>query len=123
MAKPEWGTKRLCPSCGTRFYDMKRSPVDCPSCEAIVPTETVVRTRKSAPAAAKPAPASTEAEKPKVTDAEEEIVAEVDADVEADVDEDNDDDESLIEDTSDLAEDEEVSEIAEHMETDDNSDT
>ncbi|MBA4050305.1 MAG: TIGR02300 family protein, partial [Erythrobacter sp.] len=22
MAKPEWGTKRTCPKCGTRFYDL-----------------------------------------------------------------------------------------------------
>ncbi|HVG81046.1 MAG TPA: FYDLN acid domain-containing protein, partial [Methylomirabilota bacterium] len=26
MAKPEWGTKRICHSCGTRFYDLLRDP-------------------------------------------------------------------------------------------------
>nr|WP_202899649.1 FYDLN acid domain-containing protein [Kordiimonas gwangyangensis] len=25
MAKPEWGTKRTCPKCGTRFYDLART--------------------------------------------------------------------------------------------------
>ena len=32
MAKPEWGSKRICPSCGTRYYDMMRDPVVCPKC-------------------------------------------------------------------------------------------
>ena len=28
MVKPEWGTKRACPKCGTRFYDLtKDEPV------------------------------------------------------------------------------------------------
>ncbi|NBP73957.1 MAG: TIGR02300 family protein, partial [Alphaproteobacteria bacterium] len=34
MAKPEWGLKRTCLGCGTRFYDMKKDPIVCPSCEA-----------------------------------------------------------------------------------------
>jgi uncharacterized protein (TIGR02300 family) len=30
MVKPEWGTKRACPKCGTRFYDLgKDEPVTC----------------------------------------------------------------------------------------------
>ncbi len=32
MAKPEWGTKRECPKCKTRFYDLGRDPVTCPDC-------------------------------------------------------------------------------------------
>ncbi len=32
MAKAEWGTKRLCQSCGTKFYDFRRSPALCPKC-------------------------------------------------------------------------------------------
>ena len=34
MAKPEWGTKRICQSCGARFYDFGRSPITCPACGA-----------------------------------------------------------------------------------------
>ncbi|MBT4018829.1 MAG: TIGR02300 family protein [Alphaproteobacteria bacterium] len=34
MAKPEWGTKRECAECATRFYDLNREPILCPSCEA-----------------------------------------------------------------------------------------
>ena len=30
MVKPEWGTKRTCPKCATRFYDLgKDDPVTC----------------------------------------------------------------------------------------------
>ncbi|MBM3605465.1 MAG: TIGR02300 family protein [Alphaproteobacteria bacterium] len=32
MPKEEWGTKRLCPHCATRFYDLKTDPMTCPAC-------------------------------------------------------------------------------------------
>ena len=32
MPKEEWGTKRLCPHCGTRFYDLQKDPMTCPAC-------------------------------------------------------------------------------------------
>ena len=34
MAKEEWGTKRVCPKCTVRFYDLKNDPMKCPICEA-----------------------------------------------------------------------------------------
>ena len=30
MAKEEWGTKRVCPETGKRFYDLKNNPVVSP---------------------------------------------------------------------------------------------
>ena len=30
MPKDEWGTKRLCPTTGKRFYDMNRTPIVSP---------------------------------------------------------------------------------------------
>ena len=33
MVKPEWGTKRTCPKCSTRFYDLgNEEPVNCIEC-------------------------------------------------------------------------------------------
>lgn len=32
MPKEEWGTKRLCPHCATRFYDLNNDPMTCPAC-------------------------------------------------------------------------------------------
>ncbi len=39
MAKPELGTKRVCVSCGARFYDLVRQPAVCPKCSSEQPPE------------------------------------------------------------------------------------
>jgi uncharacterized protein (TIGR02300 family) len=39
MAKPELGTKRVCVSCGARFYDLGRAPAVCPKCSTEQPAE------------------------------------------------------------------------------------
>ena len=39
MAKPELGTKRVCVSCGARFYDLTRAPAVCPKCGTEQPPE------------------------------------------------------------------------------------
>ena len=39
MAKPELGTKRVCVACGTRFYDLTKSPAMCPKCGTEQPVE------------------------------------------------------------------------------------
>jgi uncharacterized protein (TIGR02300 family) len=46
MAKPEWGIKRICPSCGTKYYDFKNSPIICPSCGAEFDPDLYLRSRK-----------------------------------------------------------------------------
>jgi uncharacterized protein (TIGR02300 family) len=43
VTKPELGTKRLCASCGARFYDLNKSTITCPKCGTpfeVVPTTT-----------------------------------------------------------------------------------
>jgi uncharacterized protein (TIGR02300 family) len=47
LAKPEWGLKRLCPNCGTRYYDMRHDPIVCPKCGSAFDAEAVVKTRRS----------------------------------------------------------------------------
>jgi len=32
VAKPELGTKRECPECAVKYYDLGRSPCACPKC-------------------------------------------------------------------------------------------
>ena len=39
MAKPELGTKRVCVSCGTKFYDLLKVPAVCPKCATEQPAE------------------------------------------------------------------------------------
>ena len=46
MAKPEWGTKRICQACGKKFYDLKNSPIICPSCGVEFDPNDFSRTKK-----------------------------------------------------------------------------
>ncbi len=46
MVKAKLGTKRVCLSCGKRFYDMRRSPIVCPGCESPLEIKTSTRTRR-----------------------------------------------------------------------------
>ncbi len=39
MNKEKWGIKRICLSCGTRFYDLNKSPIICPSCGEVFDPE------------------------------------------------------------------------------------
>ncbi len=50
MAKPEWGTKRSCPKCGTRFYDLgKEDPVTCIECGEEWYPEPVLKSKQPIP--------------------------------------------------------------------------
>lgn len=89
MAKPELGVKRLCPSCGTKYYDLNRNPIICPKCGTTFDVAQVaVRPEK----AAKVAPVE-EIETEEVV-ADVEIVSLEEADAEASGGETVDDDES-----------------------------
>src|ERR1044071_9730045 len=50
LAKPEWGSKRICPSCGTRYYDLLRDPVICPKCATPFDADAFLRSRRARPA-------------------------------------------------------------------------
>ena len=52
MTKAELGTKRTCPNCGTRYYDLNRSPIICPRCGTQF--ELAAVTARARPAPAKP---------------------------------------------------------------------
>ncbi len=47
--KTEFGTKRLCARCGTRFYDLLRTPITCPKCETAFQPQNVPPRFKTAP--------------------------------------------------------------------------
>src|SRR6476620_2573358 len=47
MVKPEWGTKRTCPKCSTRFYDLgKDDPVHCIECGTDFVPEPVLKSKQ-----------------------------------------------------------------------------
>jgi len=50
MVKPEWGTKRTCPKCATRFYDLgKDEPVTCIECGTAWMPEPVLKSKQPLP--------------------------------------------------------------------------
>ena len=50
MVKPEWGTKRTCPKCGLRFYDLgKDEPVNCIDCGNEWYPEPVLKSKQPIP--------------------------------------------------------------------------
>lgn len=57
MAEPEWGQKRNCPTCQTRFYDLMNNPTTCPACGSEFPLEALSE-RKSSASRARPKPAA-----------------------------------------------------------------
>ena len=63
MANPKWGTKRICQNCGTKFYDLKKTPIICPSCQTQFDPEALLKSRRPR-AAAKPDPKPKAAAKP-----------------------------------------------------------
>ena len=94
MAKPELGTKRLCGSCGAKFYDLSKDPIVCPKCdtvfEIVVPVArgraaeaAALAAAGAAAAAAAAAAKSKEAEVEVAETADVELVSLEDADAEA----------------------------------------
>ena len=50
MVKPEWGTKRTCPKCSTRFYDLGNdNPVHCIECATEWVPEPVLKSKQPLP--------------------------------------------------------------------------
>ncbi len=79
MAKPEWGTKRNCPKCGTRFYDLTvDDPVVCIECGNQWYPEPVLKSKQPIP--------YEQLQKEKVVETEDADLAEDDLDIDEDGD-------------------------------------
>jgi uncharacterized protein (TIGR02300 family) len=115
VVKPEWGTKRICPSCGCKFYDMQHTPCVCPKCETkFDPAQTLRGSKKAAAAAAAAEKAKNAKAKAAVAPVAEEME---DAILEGEeVEEEGDE---ILEDASDLGEDDDdMAEVMEHLDED-----
>ena len=94
MVKPEWGTKRTCPKCSTRFYDLgKDDPVHCIECGTDFVSEPVLKSKQplafeAAPVVAKEPAADSELEAEDLAVDED---AEISADEEVDLETGDDD--------------------------------
>ena len=46
LVKADLGTKRGCPSCGARFYDLSKRPIECPKCGFSFEPEALYKQRR-----------------------------------------------------------------------------
>jgi uncharacterized protein (TIGR02300 family) len=116
VAKPDWGSKRICPSCGARYYDLMKplGEIACPKCGTQFDPEAFLKTRRARVAAPPEkeveavVPAEPEVEVEDAEAAEEEPAAEGASEEE---------EQELIEDASELGEDEDdMAEVIENVE-------
>ena len=81
MVNPEWGTKRTCPKCATRFYDLgKDDPVHCINCGVAWQPEPVLKSKQPLPF--EQAKVEVEVEKEDADLAAEDLAIDVDEDAE-----------------------------------------
>lgn len=132
MAKAEWGTKRVCLSCGARFYDLGRSPINCPACSATFDVETATRARRARPMPREEVeeePVAAVADSDEMTDeavadeVEEDTDTEEETVIEEPAEEEDEDEGHLIEDTGDLGDDDDdVSDVIDEEDLDEDPD-
>ena len=46
LVKADLGTKRICPSCSARFYDLQKRPIECPKCAFSFEPEALYKQRR-----------------------------------------------------------------------------
>lgn len=134
MAKPEWGTKRTCFSCGARFYDLRRETIVCPICSTVFDPSRQPRPKRSGSTVREEraaAPETASAKLVAVGGADDDGVGDEDDDSDGDdiekagdsddddVDDISSEDEEVIEDASELGEDDDdIGEVMEHVDDD-----
>jgi len=101
VVSDELGTKRTCPSCAARFYDLNKDPITCPKCDQAFVAEQLLPSKADLPTRAKPADKPVEKEEVKKDEGELEenpvVVSLQDLD-EDDTDDDADDEAAAIKD-------------------------
>ncbi len=101
MPKEEWGTKRICPTTGKRFYDLNADPIVSPYTGEIVTLDLSKNRTMIADAE------DAQTKKMKVSDDDDDLILDdEDDDVELDddlLDEDDDDDNVSFDDLGDVA--------------------
>lgn len=102
MPKEEWGTKRLCPTTGKRFYDLNKDPIVSPYTGDVVNLDTGNKSRVAIEDKAEKENAD---ELELVEDADDVLDADDDADVDIDDDllDDDDDDNVSLDEIADVA--------------------
>jgi uncharacterized protein (TIGR02300 family) len=125
VAKPEWGSKRICLSCGARFYDFQKDPITCPACGTVLDPAAQSKPRRArAPVKIAPVHAAEAEVETEAVEEETEVEASEEGEEEAvakdsDEEEGEDDSDSAIEDVSELGDDDMADVIDTEIEDDD----
>jgi len=109
MPKAEWGTKRICPTTGKRFYDLNKTPIVSPYTGEVVDIETA-RRKLAAAVTSRAVPEKDDDVLVEDLDADDDLLAEGVADdtkLDDDLLEDDTDDNVSLDDLADVAGDEE----------------
>jgi len=100
MPKEEWGTKRVCPTTGKRFYDLNKDPIVSPYTGEVV----VIDSSKSRMIAADAEDAVTKKQRETEEGSETEVLEdEVDVDLDDDLLDDDEDDDVSLDEIADVA--------------------
>ncbi|MHC0054809.1 TIGR02300 family protein [Actibacterium sp. D379-3] len=110
MPKEEWGVKRVCPNCSTRFYDLRRDPMTCPSCGHSISLSSLT-SGKGRTLVADKSDATNKTSDEAELETGDEVLDDDDTEVDLgdDVLEDDDDDEVSLDDIADVAADDDDS--------------
>jgi uncharacterized protein (TIGR02300 family) len=120
VVKANWGTKRICPSCSARYYDLMKplGEIACPKCGTQYDPEAFLKTRRARVAAVPEKEVEpVVAEEVEVEAVEEAEVVEGEEPAVAAEGDSEEEEEELIEDASELGEDEDdMAEVIENVE-------
>ena len=107
MPKEEWGTKRICPTTGKRFYDLNKSPIVSPYTGEVVDIESARRKIATSVAARSTPVKESKIIADDIDDDDDDLLAVVEADDSDDVDddllEDDGDDTVSLDDLADVS--------------------
>ncbi|MGB7260952.1 MAG: TIGR02300 family protein [Albidovulum sp.] len=103
MPKDEWGVKRLCPHCASRFYDLRNDPMTCPECSQTFTAESLIVGRGRSMVAEKAKVKEEEVESDDLIEDDDLEDETADADLDDDLLEDDSDDDVSLDEIADVA--------------------
>ncbi len=103
MPKEEWGTKRLCPTTGKRFFDLNKNPIVSPYTGEVVTLDTGNKTRSTLSDRAEKKPVKEVVEADETDEVLVDDEDDDDVDLEDDLLDDDDDDTVALDDIADVA--------------------
>lgn len=103
MAKEEWGTKRVCPKCGARFYDLNKDPITCIECGTEFVPEPVLKSKQPVAIVPEKKEAAATADDDETDDDDLDLATDDDVTLDDDADDDVLADVSLDDDDADLS--------------------